>query len=546
MAISPIDEGFAIETEGESLLGPFAGNLGLYSPAGGPTRLAVEALTVSETEVTGDIILGDGAASGDLALTGGGLDGTISLAPRDGGQAFDVTLAARDASFGGASGVEIAIADIDASGLIADGNTTIRGEADAQGIRFGTLFIGRLTADAELVNGRGNVNAAVAGRRGRGFALQLAADVAPDRIAIAARGNLAGRELTMPRRAVLTNVDGGGWSLQRSQISYGDGFVIAEGQLGGDTTRLNLNVRDIPLSLADIALGDAGLGGTLSGTITYAAPEGGVPTGEARVKVDNFTRSGLILASRPIDLSMAAELDADRLQMRAVLADNGTQGGRIQALISDLPRDGSVVERLQRGDLFAQLRYRGPAQSLWRLAAIDLLDFSGPVAIAADVRGTLTDPSVRGSLSSDELRVQSQISGTDIRNASVRGDFAGSRLRINSFRGTAPNGGVVNGSGVVDLANLGSGRGPEIDLRAGARNAQLVNARGLVATVTGPLRIVSNGSGGTIAGRLLVERASWRLGTAAESTKIPSIPTREINLHAIATSLPRRVPRGAS
>jgi len=530
VAISPIEEGFAIETEGESLLGPFAGNLGLYSPAGGPTRLAVETLTVSETEVTGDIILGDGAASGDLALIGGGLDGTISLAPRDGGQAFDVKLAARDASFGGASGVEIAIADIDASGLIADGNTTIRGEADAQGIRFGTLFIGRLTADAELVNGRGNVNAAVAGRRGRGFALQLAADVAPDRIAIAARGNLAGRELTMPRRAVLTNVDGGGWSLQRSQISYGDGFVIAEGQLGGDTTRLDLNVRDIPLSLADIALGDAGLGGTMSGTITYAAPEGGVPTGEARVKVDNFTRSGLILASRPIDLSMAAELDADRLQMRAVLADNGTQGGRIQALISDLPRDGSVVERLQRGDLFAQLRYRGPAQSLWRLAAIDLLDFSGPVAIAADVRGTLTDPRVRGSLSSDELRVQSQISGTDIRNASVRGDFAGSRLRINSFRGTAPNGGVVNGSGVVDLANLGSGRGPEIDLRAGARNAQLVNARGLVATVTGPLRIVSNGSGGTIAGRLLVERASWRLGTAAESTKIPSIPTREINL----------------
>ena len=527
VAVSPIDEGFRIETEGDSMLGRFDGTLGLFSPAGGPTRVSVETLSVSDTELTGDITLVEGGASGELALTGGGLDGTISLAPRDGGQGFDVDIAARNATFSGATGLQIAIADIDASGLIAEGNTTIRGEADAQGIRYGSLFIGRMTADAELVNGSGEVNAAIAGRRGRGFALQLSADVAPERIAVAARGNLAGRELTMPRRAVLTDT-GNGWSLQRSQISYGDGYLIAEGQLG-DSTSLDLDMREIPLSLADIALGDAGLGGTLSGSITYSNVGGSPPSGEAHVKVDGFTRSGLILASRPVDLSLVARLDADRLQARAIMADNGTQGGRIQALISDLPASGSLVERLQAGDLFAQLRYRGPAQSLWRLAAIDLLDFSGPVAIAADVRGSLADPRVRGSLSSEDLRIQSSISGTDIRNATVSGDFAGSRLRINSFRGTAPNGGTLSGSGVVDLANLGAGRGPEIDLRAAAQNAQLVNARGLNATVTGPLRIVSNGSGGTIAGRLLVQRASWRLGNGAETTEIPDIPTREVN-----------------
>ena len=530
VALSPIEEGFAIETEGDSMLGRFVGKMGLYSPAGGPTRLAIDSLTVSETQVSGDITLGDGAASGDLALSGGGLDGTISLSPRGGGQAFDVDIAARNANFGGATALQIAIADIKASGLIADGNTTIQGEADAQGISYGSLFIGRMQGDAKLINGRGTVNAAIAGRRGRGFALQLAADVAPDRVALAARGNLAGRELTMPRRAILTKVDGGGWALEKSQITYGDGFILAEGQLGGGATRLDLRAEDIPLSVGDIVLGDAGLGGSISGSISYAAPSGGMPTGDARVKVAGFTRSGLILASRPIDLSLVARLDADKLQARAILDDNNTQGGRVQALISNLPRDGSLIERLQRGDLFAQLRYRGPAQSLWRLAAIDLLDFSGPVAIAADVRGTLERPRVRGSLSSDDLRVQSAISGTDIRDASVRGDFAGSRLRINSFKGTAPNGGAVNGSGVVDLKNLGAGRGPEIDIRAGARNAQLVDARGLKATVTGPLRIVSNGSGGTIAGRLAVNRASWKLGVGAETTKIPTIPTREVNL----------------
>jgi hypothetical protein len=71
---------------------------------------------------------------------------------------------------------------------------------------------------------------------------------------------------------------------------------------------------------------------------------------------------------------------------RRAINEENDELGRIQALISDLPRTGNIVERLQQGDLFAQLRYRGPAQSLWRLAAIDLFDFSGPVAIAADVK----------------------------------------------------------------------------------------------------------------------------------------------------------------
>ena len=60
--------------------------------------------------------------------------------------------------------------------------------------------------------------------------------------------------------------------------------------------------------------------------------------------------------------------------------------------------------------------------------------------------------------------------------------------------------------------------------------ASLLNASGIEATLTGPLRIVSNGLGGTIAGRVSVDRASWRLGTAAESEKLPRIATREINI----------------
>ena len=57
MAIAPSEEGFAIDTEGNSVLGPFAGQLGLVAPSGGPTRIAIETMRVSDTSVTGAIAL---------------------------------------------------------------------------------------------------------------------------------------------------------------------------------------------------------------------------------------------------------------------------------------------------------------------------------------------------------------------------------------------------------------------------------------------------------------------------------------------------------
>lgn len=530
VAITPTKDGFRIETRGGSILGPFDGALKLFAPAGGPTRIEIESLKVWQTLVTGDLTLGGGGVNGTLALSGGGLDGTIRLAPRAGGQAFDVNVTARNAQFGGATPISIAQADIRASGLLRDGNSTITGSADAQGIRYGRLFIGRLGARAELENGRGTVSAALAGRRGSRFNLQLNANVAPDRIAVAARGDFAGRPIAMPRRAVLVKQADGGWRLEPTQVNFAGGAMIAEGELGGEATQVRLQFADMPLSLADIFT-DLGLGGRISGIVDFRSAPGEVPVGDARIKVEQLTRSGLVLTSSPIDLAMVLRLTPTRLETRAVIDQQGERRGRLQALIRDLPASGALFERLQAGNLFAQLRYAGPAGALWRLAAVDAFDLAGPISIGADVTGTLANPRVRGSLASENLRVQSSISGTDLRSVSMRGTFSGSRLRLASFRGTAANGGSVVGSGTVDLQDLGR-RGPQLDIRLAARNARLLNANGISATVTGPMRILSDGIGGTIAGRLQVDRASWRLGTVAQRAELPQIATREINLPA--------------
>jgi translocation and assembly module TamB len=531
VALAPTRDGFRIDTAGQSLLGPFDGLINLTMPAGGPTRIGIERLDVWRTTVTGNLTLAGGAVAGNLRLAGGGVNGTIGLAARNGGQGFDVALTANNAVFRGPTPLSINQASVDVTGFFGSGNSSITGTVRAAGINYGSLFIGRLAANAQVDNGRGAFKAALSGRRGSRFNLQLAGDVAPERIAVAARGDYAGREISMPRRAVLLKTADGGWALQKTQLSFGRGFVIAEGRFGGrEPAQGKVSLAQMPLSLLDVFAGDVGLGGSVSGVVDFGSGPNGVPVGEARVMVDNLTRSGLVLSSRPIDLALVARLSASQLQARAVLQDEGQTKGRLQARISGLPASGSLADRLYAGDLFAQLRYEGPADALWRLSTVELIDVTGPIRIAADVTGSLRQPRVRGSMAGDALHVESPLTGTVLDNVRARGTFSGSRLNLTSFAGTTPNGGRMSGSGFVDLSNMTRDRGPRLDLRIAARDAEVLDLANMGATVTGPIRIVSSGIGGTIAGRLHVDEARWRLGAAAADQRLPNIRTREINL----------------
>ncbi len=366
VAIRPDGDGFAVRTGGESVLGAFDGDLALFAPAGGPTRIAIQRLNVWETAVVGDLTLAEGGADGTLSLRGGGLDGDIALSARDGGQGFAIDATARNARFGGSTPITIATADIDARGFLISGRSTIEGDVTAEGVSAGGVFIGRLAATGALEDGRGTVTASLAGRRGSRFNLQANANIAPGRIALATRGEFAGQAIGMPRRAVFRAQDDGGWRLSETLLTYGDGRALISGEAGGGRTAIALALDGMPLTLVDLALADFGLGGTISGRIAYDAPTGGVPSGDARIVVRNLTRSGLVLTSRPIDLALVSQLTPDDLEARAIIREDGRQRGRLQARIGNLAQAGPVAARLRNGDLRAQLRFGGPASALWR------------------------------------------------------------------------------------------------------------------------------------------------------------------------------------
>lgn len=538
IALAPIADGFRLDTQGGSPLGPFDGVLNLYAPPGGPVRLVVDRMNVWQTAISGALSFGDGAASGRLVLAGGGVDGNVALAPRGGGQGFDVALRIRDARFGGTSPIAIGLGDLTATGTLVNGRSTISGSLNGQGIAKGNLFLGRVAAKGRISDGQGEFIASLAGRRGSRFSLQLQGNVAPERLALLAAGDFAGQQITMPRRAVLT-AEEGGWCLAPAQLNLGDGRLIVSGLAGGRATELDFAMDKVPLSVADILVADLGLGGTASGLAEYRHRHGGVPTGSARLMVKGLSRSGLVLTSRPVDLALVGRLGASVLETRAVVREQGQQRGRIQARIAGLPSSGALIDRLRAGSLFAQLRYDGPADAIWRLVALEAFDLTGPIALAADVTGTIDDPRIAGSLASDNLRLQSAITGTDLSAISARGRFSGSRLDLVSMTGRASNGGTVTASGMVDFTDLGE-RPPALDLRLAARDALVLSRADMAASVTGPLRIVSDGTSGTIAGRVVIDRARWQLGRASAVENLPQINTREINRRADIAPVRRR------
>lgn len=532
VALAPIADGFRIETAGGSMLGPFQGTLGLFSPKDGPTHIEIEKLDVWKTAVTGSLTLADGAAAGQLALAGGGLDGTIALAPQDGGQSVKAQIKLDHATFGGGTPLSIGEADVAVDGLFLKGKSTVDATVHAVGVGSGQLFIGRLAANAKLENGAGVVTASIAGRRGSQFDLQGQAQIAPDRIVALAQGEFAGRRIRMPRRAVLTREDDG-WRLAPTQVSYARGAAIASGRFGGGLTDIELQLANMPLSLADIAIADLGLGGSATGVVTYRDEGKGAPVADARLVVRQLTRSGLVFTSRPIDLALVAKLDPASLQAKAVMNEGTATLGRVQMVVSDLPVGPGLMERLRAGHLAAKARYNGPADALWRLAGVEVFDLTGTIGASADVSGTIDDPAFNGTVASTDLAIQSALTGTQLSGVRVSGSFAGAKLRLAGFSGQTPNGGTVSGSGTVDLSDLLT-KGAALDLRIAAAHAQLLKRDGLGATVTGPLRIVSQGTnaGGTIAGRLHVDKANWALGMAAGATAVPVIKTTEINTPA--------------
>jgi len=246
---------------------------------------------------------------------------------------------------------------------------------------------------------------------------------------------------------VLTR-SGDGWALSPTSISFGGGNATVSGR-SGSAPEVHAQLGAMPLGVLDLFWPNLNLSGSATGRLDYAWKSN--RTGRLDLKVHGLSRAGLVLASKPIDVAVAAIVNGNQAGLRAVAASDGAIVGRAQAKFAPLG-GGSLMTELMNAPLFAQLRYVGPADTLWRLTGSEVIDMSGPLAIGADITGRLADPRIRGSLRTQNARLESQVTGMVLDQVAANARFSGPQLIFSQIAGRASNGGTIAGNGTVTFA----------------------------------------------------------------------------------------------
>ena len=518
--LDPTAEGFAFTASGNSRGGPFTARGAILLPDIGVSSIRIDSLEVAGARTSGALRIMPGGFEGRLAVTGAAT-GSLLFKPEGNVQRIGVALDGRALHYAGAT---LRQGHLEADLLLDPASTRIDASASGQGLTRGSLALSRFAVTAHLKGGSGEVRGSIAGSRGRAFAIQSIARVSPDRVGLTAQGTLDGRPITLSAPAVFTR-DGDGWRLATTKLTFAGGEATVGGRFGGGNGALDATMTRMPLAILDIGYPGLGLLGNASGRLSVVTGAGPT-TGKVTVTVRGLSRAGLIASSSPIDLGLAAVLTADRLGARAIMASGGKTVGRAQAQLTLAP-GGDLPTRLATAGLFAQLRYGGPADALWRLGGVDLFDLSGPISIAADVTGRVDAPAIRGVAQATNARLESGTTGTVFTNVQASGRFGGSALTIDRFTGDAGKGGHVTGGGRFDFA---AAHGIGLDLTLKADHAALIARDDIAATVSGTLAFKSDGSGGTIGGDVTLDRSRYRLGQATAASAVPQLNIREINL----------------
>ena len=519
LLLDPTPAGFNYRASGQSKLGPFTSNGRILLPPNRPTIISIASLDAGGAHASGDLRSDPGGFSGRLTLANGTLGGTLDFAPASGSQRIDAHLIANNANFPGVFAVRSGRAD--GTIILADEQTTIDGVVDARGIEASGITLARLTANAKLINGAGQVRAAFAGRRGAAFAFSTLADISPDAIRLTGSGKIENQPLVLKQAAVLTR-SGDGWALAPTNLSFGGGNATVSGR-SGSRPEVHAQLAAMPLEVLDVLWPHLDLSGSASGRLDYAWKSN--RAGRLDLKVRGLSRAGLVLASKPIDVGVAAIVNGNQAALRAVAASDGAVVGRAQARFAPMS-GGPLVAELMNAPLFAQLRYSGPADTLWRLTGSEVIDMSGPLAVGADFGGRLANPVIRGSLKTQNARLESSVTGMVIDGVTTQARFSGPQLIFSQISGRTSGGGTITGNGSVTF----SGGKTFLNLAFNANQALLLNRDDVAARVTGPLALKSDGSGGVISGDLRLNKGLFQLGRASAAATVPQLNVRESGL----------------
>jgi translocation and assembly module TamB len=504
--IRSVAGGFAVTASGQSQYGPFSADLTIVTSAG-PLTLDIRRLTIAGLDFAGRIVrTAAGPFAGTLTLSGSGIEGVVRLAAAGRYQRADVSARANGARIPGDVPILIQRAIVEASAILYPDAPSISADVQLAGLRSGELLIEKARGRIDYRGGNGRAQLTAEGRRGVPFQVAANAALQPGLYRVAAQGSLNRISFRLREPALVRRV-AGGWQVTPSTIAFPQGEVRFAARIG-DTLVVQTRFERLDLSIANAFAPDLGIGGRATGSIDLVQAFGGMPRAEARLTLDDFTRTGAVARSAPVDVAAVARLRPEGGSASAIIRRGGAVIGRAQARLQPLAAGGAWTDRLLASPLGGGIRYNGPAEVLWSLSGMADQQLTGPIAVAADFSGRLERPQLVGVVRANRLAYEHETYGTRITDLAVQGRFTSSRLELTSFNGRA-GGGTVKGQGSVDLAAAG---GFPIDLRLTLDRARLARSEALGAVATGSLAIVRTADGrGRISGELRLPEARYQV-----------------------------------
>ncbi len=496
--------GYDVRAKGGSPYGPFAGDVVI---ATAPLRLNIKSAQFAGVKFAGALVeTAAGPFAGRLTLVGSGLNGQIQLGAAGKIQRADFDVNASAARLGTPPIATIGAGKIQGSMLLYPGAPSITADAKLTDVRQGTLILTSAQARIRYQNGRGTVALVTAGHSSVPFSLAAQAALDPRQILANARGSANGVAFNLagPTRIMKSGND---WVLGGATILLPQGQVALSGRYGAHSS-VQARLINVDLSIVQAAMPGLGLGGKASGTIDFAlAPGNAIPVSHSRLDIAGLTRTGALVVSDPLDVSLLATTGQGGANVDALIRRAGATVGRAQLRLA-AGGGGAWTDRLMHASLSGGIRYSGPAELLWTLTGIAGQEVTGPIAIAADFGGRADQPTINGVLRATQLRYENDSYGTVISNIAIDGRFTQSQLNLAQFSGKAGSGTIAaQGSLSLDAA-----AGYPINLTATLANARLAKSDALGATVSGQVAVTnSKAAGGLIKGDLMMSEVRYAI-----------------------------------
>lgn len=464
------------------------------------------------TVVAPDLSPWGGLAGVDLA---GALDGVVDLDGRDGRQAVDLTLTARELGLPDGPGGGPRARRVEATAALRLG-----GEAGLAGqgrVVASTVDLDAAVLDQVSVAVDGDLDRAAftldaVGEEGVAVELSLGGAIAlrdgESAVDVTSlEGRLAETALSLDGEAhVRVGANAVEASLDALRIGA-DGRVQAELTRGPDGLDASLTARAVPAALASAIALPAQLDGPvdIDGRLSRPAGDRALPQARFNLRAPSLTVRGAGLDEAP---PLALEAEA-QIGDGVALVAGSLRGIGPEPLVAGMSvpvmpgRDGGIALN-RRGAVSGRLNWHGDVAVVSALAGLDTHRLTGRVDAEITLSGPVTRAVLEGGVSLRGGTYENLDSGTTLTDLALSTTLAGdSRVDI-SLTARDGGGGRVEGGGQVDFSDLAQ---PTAKLNLDLQDATLVRRDELTATTRGRLSFGGDPGQGKLAGAITVTRA---------------------------------------